>query len=107
EASLYIHKRSWEVKTEPGKLHVFAGGFIVDYHHLADETLLHACLRELHEESSAQPQLENSRVVIVEDLDIGWIDVMYIAGVISPANAKLLKGSKEGEVVPLPFLQLE
>jgi len=107
EASLYIHRRSLDVQTEPGKLHAFAGGFIVDYQNLADETLLHACLRELHEESSAQPHLENSRVVIVENLDIGWIDVMYMAGVISPSNVKRLKGSKEGEVVRLPFSELE
>jgi pyrimidine deaminase RibD-like protein len=107
EASLYIHRRSLGVATEPGKLHVFAGGFIVDYQHLADHTILHACLREIHEESSAQPLLENSRVVIVENVDIGWIDVMYMAGIISPSNAQRLKGSREGEVVALPFSQLE
>jgi hypothetical protein len=107
EASLYVHKRSPRVATEPGKLHAFAGGFIVDYQNNADHTLMHACLRELHEESSAQPQLDGARVVIVENLEIGWIDVMYMAGVISQTNAQRLKGSKEGEVVALPFAQLE
>lgn len=107
EACLYVHKRSLGVATGPGKLHAFAGGFIVDYQNNADDTLMHACLREIHEESSAQPRLDDARVVIVENLEIGWVDVMYIAGVITQPNAQRLKGSKEGEVVALPFTQLE
>ena len=106
KACLYIHRRSLDVKTEPGKLHGFLGGFIVDYQNISDKTLLNTCLRELHEESSAQPNLA-SRVVVVENLEIGWIDVMFMAGVISPSNAGRLKGSKEGGVVALPFDELE
>jgi pyrimidine deaminase RibD-like protein len=106
-ACLYVHKRSQDVATEPGKRHGFLGGFIVDHQNNRDETLLHACLRELHEESSAQPNLDASRVVVVENLNIGWIDVMFMAGVISSSNAGRLKGSKEGEVLALGFDQLE
>jgi diaminohydroxyphosphoribosylaminopyrimidine deaminase/5-amino-6-(5-phosphoribosylamino)uracil reductase len=103
---LYVHERSKSVATEAGKLHGFLGGFIVDYQNDSDETLLHACLRELHEESSAQPNLA-SRVVVVENVEIGWIDVMFMAGVISSNNAQRLKGSKEGEVRQLGFDELE
>jgi len=106
-ACVYVHKRSPDVATEPGKLHAFAGGFIVDYQNLSDDTLLHACLSELHEESSAQPHLDDSRVVIVENLDIGWVDVMFMAGVISHSNAERMKGSKEGDVLALSFEELE
>lgn len=106
KACLYVHKRSPSVATEPGKLHGFLGGFVVCYQNNSDETLLHACLRELHEESSAQPNVA-SRVVIVENLEVGWIDVMFMAGVISSTNAQRLKGSKEGEVLALGFDQLE
>jgi pyrimidine deaminase RibD-like protein len=107
ERSIFIHKRSKNVETEPGKLHGFLGGFIVDFNNQADDTLLHACLREVHEESSSQPNIDNSRVVIVENLDIGWIDVMFMAGVISSSNADRIKPSKEGEVIKLDFSQLE
>lgn len=106
EASLYVHRRSQAVATEPGKFHAFVGGYIVDYQNIADDTLLNACLRELHEESSAQPQLEDARVVIVEDIEVGWIDVMFMAGVIYKSNAQRLKGSREGKVVSLPFKKL-
>ena len=85
----------------------FLGGFIVDYQNTSDQTLLNACLREVHEESSAQPSLSESRVVIVENLEIGWIDVMFMAGVISSSNAQRLKGSKEGDVLAVGFDQLE
>ncbi len=107
KACVYVHKRSPRVATEPGKLHGFLGGFIVDYQNISDDTLLHACLRELHEESSAQPHLDDFRVIVVENLDIGWVDVMFMAGVISHSNAQRLKGSKEGDVVELGFNQLE
>jgi pyrimidine deaminase RibD-like protein len=105
-ACVYIHKRGPRVEF-PGKLHGFFGGFIVDYQNRSDDTLLHACLRELHEESSAQPTLDRSRIIIVENLDVGWIDVAFMAGPITRSNALRLKGSEEGEVVPLPFEQLE
>src|SRR5262245_27352874 len=36
KACVYVHKRSPDVATEPGKLHAFAGGFIVDYQNLSD-----------------------------------------------------------------------
>jgi len=106
-ACVYVHKRSPRVATEPGKLHGFLGGFIVNYQNQSDDTLLHACLREVHEESSAQPSLDESRVIIVENLDIGWVDVMFMAGAISISNAQRLKGSKEGDVLELGFDQLE
>jgi len=48
-----------------------------------------------------------SRVVVVENLEIGWIDVMFMAGIISSTNARRLKGSKEGEVLALRFDQVE
>lgn len=107
EGCIFVHRRAFDVATEPGKLHGFLGAFIVHHQNQSDENLLHACFRELHEESSAQPSLENSRVLIVENIEIGWIDVMFMAGIISNSNAKRLKGSGEGEVQRLDFDQLE
>ncbi|MBC8095966.1 MAG: NUDIX domain-containing protein [Akkermansiaceae bacterium] len=105
--SIYVHRRAPDVATEPNKLHSFAGGFIVAHQNISDETLLHACLRELQEESGVQPQFAETRVVIVENLDIGWIDVMFFGGTIPDSHVQRLKGSREGQVVPIPFDEIE
>ncbi len=105
--SIYVHHRAKTVQTLPNKFHSFAGAFRTERDREPDGTLRFACERELHEESGAQVVADKFYVAIVEDLDIGWIDVMLHGGAVSPGGATRIRGSSEGEPVRMLLTDLE
>lgn len=106
---LYLHRRSSRVRKYPNQLHTMSGNFIPAGEFDSETRLADTAQREIGEEMKVPIDVDAARYpsVLIHELESDRRIISYLGVDISAEESARIRSSGEGQVVPVPFRELD